>query len=71
MFEAERKPPIHPNKLNFIEGLSLVLERWVALKMALEMEWGGHDTARKSDEFKAALVDYFERGSSPLAFPRS
>lgn len=66
----ERRPQMHPNKLNFVEGLDLVLERWVAFKMALEMEWGGHGTAQKAQEFKEGLVDYFERGSlhSPLVF---
>lgn len=55
-------PTMHPNKRNFVEGLGLVLDRWVALQMAVEMGWGGHDTASKAEGFKAGLIDYFDQG---------
>jgi hypothetical protein len=26
------------------------------------MEWGGHDTCDKAQQFKEGLIDYFDRG---------
>ncbi|PJF19583.1 hypothetical protein PSACC_00592 [Paramicrosporidium saccamoebae] len=63
---------IHPNKRNFIEGLHIIFDRWVAFRMALDMEWGGHDTSDKAQQFKEGLVDYFDRGGKVYlgALPR-
>ena len=57
---------VHPNKQNFIDGLDLIFGRWVALRMAVEMEWGGHDSAEKVEQFKQALVDYFDKGTGAV-----
>lgn len=53
--------PVHPNKQNFINGLALIFSLWPALKMAREMEWGGHNTIEKIQLFQDGLVDYFDR----------
>lgn len=58
---------VHPNKQNFIDGLDLIFGRWVALRMAVEMEWGGYDSAEKVEQFKQALVDYFDKGTGVSA----
>lgn len=57
---------MHPNKRNFVEGLGLIFDRWVALQMAVEMGWGGHDAVSKAEEFKASLIEYFDRGKCRL-----
>lgn len=59
---ADDAPVMHPNKRNFVEGLDLIFDRWVALRMAVEMEWGGPDATSKAEEFKAGLIEYFDRG---------
>ena len=53
---------MHPNKKNFVDGVELVFQRWTAFRLAIDMEWGGHDSVCKEAEFKAALVQYFEEG---------
>ncbi|PIN19495.1 hypothetical protein CDL12_07826 [Handroanthus impetiginosus] len=37
------------------EGINLVLDRWAALRMAVENEWGGRDTLQKSQQFGVQL----------------
>lgn len=53
---------MHPNKANFLEGLSIVMKRWTALQLAVEMQWGGHNAAEKAKDFEESLADYFEKG---------
>lgn len=53
---------VHPNKRNFIEGLRLIFSRWAAYQMALQMEWGGYNSASKGQEFQTNLIEYFDRG---------
>jgi len=53
----------HTNKKHFCEGLDLIFSRWAAFRMAVEMSWGGQGSSNKAEEFKQALVEYFERGS--------
>lgn len=55
---------MHPNKKNFIDGLELILNKWTALRLAIEMEWGGPYTAQKAQDLHYSLVDYFENGNS-------
>ncbi len=52
---------MHPNKANFVEGLGLIFGRWVAMQMALQMEWAGPMTGEKVATFIEGLVDYFDR----------
>ncbi|KAL2545819.1 Pre-rRNA-proCES [Forsythia ovata] len=37
------------------EGINLVLSRWAALRMAIENEWGGRDSAQKSQQLAQIL----------------
>lgn len=54
---------MHPNKANFIEGLSLLLSAWPVLRTAVREEWGGHESAEKAEWLVRALTEHFdERG---------
>ena len=53
---------MHPNKSNFIEGVDLIFKKWEAMRIALDMEWGGQESHLKCEDFKAGLVDYFDKG---------
>ncbi len=53
---------MHPNKENFSDGVALILIRWTALQLAIEMEWAGPYTAQKAEDLHFSLVDYFEKG---------
>lgn len=59
---------MHPNKQNFIEGLSIILKRWTALQLAIEMEWGGPHTVEKAQDLEDSLIDYFEKGEPTLCY---
>lgn len=54
---------MHPNKRNFAEGMELILKKWTALQLAIDMEWGGHTTAEKALDLEDSLLDYFEKGT--------
>jgi pre-rRNA-processing protein TSR2 len=49
----------HPNQAAFTEGLNYVLRSWSALKLAVEQDWGGPDSAEKRDWMAETLVEYF------------
>lgn len=53
-------PPIHPNKLLFIEGTKIILNTWTALRIAVEQEWGGSLSQEKSAWLVDALVEHFD-----------
>lgn len=54
---------MHPNKVNFIEGLRLLMSNWSTLRLAVVEEWGGHESQAKADWLIDALVEHFdERG---------
>nr|XP_010932466.1 pre-rRNA-processing protein TSR2 [Elaeis guineensis] len=48
------------------EGISLVLSRWTALRMAVENEWGGRDSHRKSEELVSTVLSWFTQSKPPL-----
>ena len=54
-------PTVHPNKVAFGEGVSLILYSWTALRLAIEMEWGGIDSVNKRDWMIEVIVDYFDK----------
>lgn len=56
-------PAGQTNRGNFAYGLHLVLRRWPALRMAVEMEWAGPDSAAKAQQLEASLLEYFDRGA--------
>ena len=55
-----RPTSIHPNKLNFIEGVDLILNDWTALKLAVQMEFAGEDTHEKARWLRKVIVDHFD-----------
>jgi pre-rRNA-processing protein TSR2 len=50
---------VHPNQAAFAEGLGYILKSWTAMKLAVEQEWGGHDSIEKRDWMAETLVEYF------------
>lgn len=54
-------PGVHQNKAAFIEGVRLILLAWPALKLAVDMGFGGADSAEKRTWFSKIIVDYFEQ----------
>lgn len=51
---------IHPNKLNFIEGVDLIFNDWTALNLAIQMEFAGEDTLEKARWLRKVIVDHFD-----------
>ncbi|KAG0336902.1 hypothetical protein BG000_006025 [Podila horticola] len=59
----------HPNQVAFREGVDYLFHSWTALKLAVDGEWGGHDSAAKRDWFVDTVVDYFsEKGKNVDSF---
>ncbi|KAG0344374.1 hypothetical protein BG004_004533 [Podila humilis] len=59
----------HPNQVAFKEGVEYLFHSWTALKLAVDGEWGGHDSAAKRDWFVDTIVDYFsEKGKKVDTF---
>ncbi|GFY90640.1 pre-rRNA-processing protein TSR2, conserved region [Actinidia rufa] len=48
------------------EGISLLLSRWSALQMAVENEWGGHDSRLKSHQLAADIFSWLTQSKEPL-----
>ncbi|KAG0230708.1 hypothetical protein BGW41_002426 [Actinomortierella wolfii] len=49
----------HKNQAAFREGVEYLFHSWTALKLAVDGEWGGHESAAKRDWFIDTIVDYF------------
>ncbi|KAG0013983.1 hypothetical protein BGZ80_010736 [Entomortierella chlamydospora] len=49
----------HPNQVAFREGVTYLFHSWMALKLAVDGEWGGQDSVEKRDWFIDTIVDYF------------
>ena len=58
-----RPTNIHPNKLNFIEGVDLIFNGWTALNLAVQMEFAGDDTQEKARWLRKVIVDHFDAGN--------
>ncbi|XP_057962512.1 pre-rRNA-processing protein TSR2-like isoform X1 [Malania oleifera] len=48
------------------EGIDLLLLRWSALQIAVHNEWGGRDSARKSEQFSSVIFSWFTQSKEPL-----
>ncbi|XP_038970166.1 pre-rRNA-processing protein TSR2 isoform X2 [Phoenix dactylifera] len=60
-------PTLNPESLSLLrEGISLVLSQWTALRMAIENEWGGRDSHRKSEELVSTILYWFTQSKPPL-----
>ena len=55
---------MHPNKALFMEGVGIVMRRWTALRMAVEMGWAGCDGEQRAQDLADALITYFEENGN-------
>lgn len=55
---------IHPNKLNFIEGVDLIFDSWTALILAVQMDFAGEDTLEKAQWIRKVMVEHFDAGNN-------
>ena len=53
---------IHPNKLNFMEGVDLIFDSWTALRLAVQMDFAGEDTLEKAQWIRKVMVEHFDAG---------
>ncbi|KAI5326576.1 PREDICTED: pre-rRNA-processing TSR2 [Prunus dulcis] len=63
--EAERKLSVEAEAI-FREGVALVLSRWSALQLAVDNEWGGRDSRRKSEQLAADVFSWFAQSKEVL-----
>ena len=61
----------HPNQIAFKEGVQYLFHSWTALKLAVDGEWGGHDSVAKRDWFVETIVDYFSERKEEEAINNS
>ncbi|KAG2231035.1 hypothetical protein INT48_006366 [Thamnidium elegans] len=54
----------HPNKLAFEEGVSYIFHNWTALKLAVEQDWGGVESAEKREWMIDLIVGHFDKRKS-------
>ncbi|KAI8388675.1 Pre-rRNA-processing protein TSR2-domain-containing protein [Radiomyces spectabilis] len=54
------------NKAAFEEGVKYIIESWTALRLAVEQDWGGVDSAEKRDWMIDVIVDYFGKNGKKL-----
>jgi pre-rRNA-processing protein TSR2 len=46
------------------QGISLLFKtQWTALKLAVDMQWGGHDSEDKRDWLIDVIVKYFDESN--------
>ncbi|KAI3928940.1 hypothetical protein MKW92_018581 [Papaver armeniacum] len=50
----------------FIEGINLILSRWIGLQLAIKNEWGGRDSRQKSEQFVNDIFSWFSLSKVPL-----
>lgn len=43
----------------FIEGINLILSRWIGLQLAIKNEWSGRDSRQKSEQFVNDIFSWF------------
>ncbi|KAJ2614508.1 rRNA accumulation- protein [Coemansia sp. RSA 1365] len=55
------QPALHPNKEAFVEGVDHILNRWTALELAVQHEWGGHDSQEKREDMVDEIVEHFDK----------
>lgn len=58
--QADRQPL-------FEEGVTLVFRRWTALLLALEMQWGGKESAQKAQDLYEQTVSWFLNNKGALS----
>ena len=50
----------------FEEGLALVFERWTALCLAVDQQWGGQGSADKAQDLYLDVLEWFDKGHGAL-----
>ncbi|KAJ6356468.1 hypothetical protein OIU78_004547 [Salix suchowensis] len=61
---AFKKPEVAVSHLR--EGIALLLSRWNGLQMAVQNEWGGHDSLQKSHQLVLDIISWFSQSKGPL-----
>ncbi|ORY98344.1 Pre-rRNA-processing protein TSR2-domain-containing protein, partial [Absidia repens] len=56
----------HPNKVAFHEGVTYIFKTWTALKLAVEQDWGGVESAEKRDWMIELITDYFGKNGKKV-----
>lgn len=51
----------------FEEGVALVFERWTALCLAIEQEWGGAESSLKAEDLYAEVLHWFNKNAGGYA----
>ena len=51
----------------FEEGAALVFERWTALCLAIDQQWGGHSSAEKAQDLYLEVLHWFEKNNGAKA----
>ncbi|KAM7259699.1 hypothetical protein ACFE04_015440 [Oxalis oulophora] len=49
---------------NLRDGICLLLSRWNGLQMAVENQWGGHDSLQKYQQFAADIFSWFSQSKA-------
>ncbi|KAK9182609.1 hypothetical protein WN944_025754 [Citrus x changshan-huyou] len=48
------------------EGITLHLSQWNGLQMAVQNQWGGHDSIQKFHQLAADILSWFSQSNAPL-----
>ncbi|RUS20418.1 Pre-rRNA-processing protein TSR2-domain-containing protein [Endogone sp. FLAS-F59071] len=56
----------HPNQVAFTDGVSCIFRAWTALKLAVDLDWGGPDSAEKRAWFVDIVVEQFQQKGKKL-----
>ncbi|KAL9389881.1 hypothetical protein Peur_018486 [Populus x canadensis] len=59
-----KKPEVAVSHLR--EGIALLLSRWNGLQMAVQNEWGGHDSLQKSHQLVLDIFSWFSQSKGTL-----
>ncbi|GKV42457.1 hypothetical protein SLEP1_g49858 [Rubroshorea leprosula] len=61
---GQKAPPNTASHLQ--EGIALLLSRWNGLQMAIENQWGGHDSLQKSQQLASDIFSWFTQSKAKL-----
>uniref|UniRef100_A0A7C9ED50 Pre-rRNA-processing protein TSR2 homolog n=1 Tax=Opuntia streptacantha TaxID=393608 RepID=A0A7C9ED50_OPUST len=56
----------HTMSNRLCEGISRVLSKWNGLQMAIQNEWGGHDSIQKSQQLVLDILSWFSQSKGSL-----
>lgn len=48
----------------FEEGVGLVFQRWTALCLAIDQQWGGQSSAEKAEDLYSDVLHWFEKNTA-------